>query len=110
MEVHVFFSFSGYIIEVDGPHMGANSDSQITKHIITAARLQVQNIASWLRPGDIVIVDRGFYDAVEFLQDMGIDVRSIIAEHLLHIYFISKLFVALPCRLHFKAVCSPVVY
>ncbi len=61
--------------------MGANSDSQITKHIITAARLQAQNIASWLRPGDIVIVDRGFYDVVEFLQDMGIDVRSLIAEH-----------------------------
>ena len=68
----------GYIIELAGPYMGANSDSQITKQIIQEARDQGKNIASWLRPGDILIVDRGFYDVVELLRDMGVDVSCLL--------------------------------
>jgi 3-deoxy-D-arabino-heptulosonate 7-phosphate (DAHP) synthase len=29
-------------------------------------------MSNWLREGDIVVVDRGFRDSVEFLNDLGI--------------------------------------
>ncbi len=55
--------------------MGANSDSQITKKIIQDARRAAENFASWLDRDDILIVDRGFFDCVDILQDMGFQVR-----------------------------------
>ncbi len=72
---HFKMVFAGYIIEISGPYMGANSDSQITKKIIQDARRAAENFASWLDRDDILIVDRGFFDCVDVLQDMGFQVR-----------------------------------
>ncbi len=63
-------------MDIDGPYMGANSDSDITKSIVNDARNGARNITSWLRPQDIMIVDRGFYDTVDVLRDMGFDVSN----------------------------------
>ncbi len=66
---------AGYIIDISGPFMGANSDSQITKQLVEEARNATQNIMTWMDPDDIFIVDRGFYDCLDVLRDMGFEVQ-----------------------------------
>ncbi len=73
-KVIVSFSIIGYIIHIDGPHMGANGDSQITKEMISKAQTQAESVFKWMRDNDLFIVDRGFYDCLDILRDMGFKV------------------------------------
>ncbi|XP_060073207.1 uncharacterized protein LOC132553020 [Ylistrum balloti] len=63
----------GYILDVLGPYLadGSNNDASITKHMLKAN----EEASKWFKPGDIFIVDRGFRDAVRFLEDRGFDVK-----------------------------------
>lgn len=63
----------GYILEVLGPYYadGSNSDASITKHFLTSN----EDSKQWFRNGDVFLVDRGFRDAVEFLENNNISVR-----------------------------------
>ncbi|XP_053391975.1 uncharacterized protein LOC128554692 [Mercenaria mercenaria] len=64
----------GYILTVLGPYYanGNNNDANIMKHVFD---VNDENISSWLRDDDIIIVDRGFRDAIKFLEDLGLTVH-----------------------------------
>ena len=64
----------GYILSVFGPYYanGKNNDAEITKHCFIS---NSEDINSWLKPNDIFIVDRGFRDAVTFLEERGLKVH-----------------------------------
>ena len=66
----------GYILDISGPYMGANSDSQIMKQIADDARNAARNVMSWMNPDDIFLVDRGFFDCLDILRDMGFKVQN----------------------------------
>jgi hypothetical protein len=46
---------------------GKNNDANILIH---GLKTNAEDMSNWLREGDIVVVDRGFRDSVEFLNDL----------------------------------------
>ncbi|CAC5361691.1 unnamed protein product [Mytilus coruscus] len=70
----VFVTTSGYIISVIGPYFsdGKNNDAQIMKHII---QHDIEEFKEWVTEDDILIVDRGFRDAIDLLQEIGIQTK-----------------------------------
>lgn len=65
---------TGYILEVLGPFYadGQNNDAAIiTAHMNAAA----ENLKSWLREKDVIVVDRGFRDSVEMLEGLDLIVK-----------------------------------
>ena len=62
----VFISTSGYVLSVLGPYLSdsKNNEAQILNHVLE----NIEEIHSWLHVDDVVIVDRGFRDAVDFLE------------------------------------------
>ena len=65
------FASDGYIITVIGPYLadGKNNDAQITKH---AFGNNVENIKNWFQADDVMVVDRGYRDCLDFLAELGI--------------------------------------
>lgn len=61
---------TGYIVSCMGPYFAdyKNNDAEITKHIIYNNK---ESIVEWLEKGDILVVDRGFRDALDYLHLMG---------------------------------------
>ncbi|WAQ99822.1 hypothetical protein MAR_024195 [Mya arenaria] len=61
----------GHYISVLGPYLsdGKNNDAKILNHIINT---NVEDIKSYVHPGDIFVVDRGFRDSLQLLEDLGI--------------------------------------
>ena len=61
---------TGYIVSCMGPYFAGykNNDAEITKHIMYNNK---ENIGEWLRKGDILVVDRGFRDALDHLRLLG---------------------------------------
>jgi hypothetical protein len=59
---------------VFGPFLadGHNNDASIIKHII---KNNDQGIKTWLHDDDIIIVDRGFRDAVYSMEELGLQVK-----------------------------------
>ena len=70
----VIVGSDGYILTVLGPYYadGKNNDAAITKHMFAR---NYENINEWMKDGDICIVDRGFRDAVEYLEERGYNVK-----------------------------------
>lgn len=64
----------GYILTVFGPYYasGKNNDAEITKHCFTR---NSEDICDKIKPEDVFIVDRGFRDAVAFLEEKGLKVH-----------------------------------
>lgn len=62
---------TGYIVSVLGPYLAdsKNSDANIPNHMI---RSNAEQMKEWVREGDIFVVDRGFRDSGEILNDLGI--------------------------------------
>ncbi|CAF3390049.1 unnamed protein product [Rotaria sp. Silwood2] len=58
---------TGYIVSCLGPYFAdyKNNDAAITKHIIYNNK---ENITQWLHKGDILVIDRGFRDALDYLH------------------------------------------
>lgn len=64
----------GYILSVLGPYLsnGKNNDAAITRHMVTR---NSEGMNDWLQDNDLCIVDRGFRDVVEFLEERGLSVK-----------------------------------
>ncbi|CAG2202914.1 GTF2I [Mytilus edulis] len=62
---------TGHIISVLGLYHAdyKNSDANIIKHNFKVNMVQMTD---WITEGDILIVDRGFRDAVDFPEEMGV--------------------------------------
>ena len=58
---------TGYIVSCLGPYFAdyKNNDAAITKHINYHNK---ENITQWLQKGDILVIDRGFRDALDYLH------------------------------------------
>lgn len=59
---------------MEGPFLadGRNNDASIAKHIFVNNK---QNILNWLNEDDIIVVDRGFRDAVNTIRRFGFNVE-----------------------------------
>lgn len=64
----------GYILTVLGPYLAdeKNSDAKITEHMLNS---NVKDIIDWFEEDDVLVVDRGFRDAVDILKDFGINAQ-----------------------------------
>ena len=64
----------GYILSVLGPYLSnaKNNDAAITRHILST---NSEGMNDWLQDNDLCIVDRGFRDVVEFLEERGLCVQ-----------------------------------
>ena len=51
---------------------GHNNDASIIKHVINNNE---QHVKEWLHADDIVIVDRGFRDAVHVMEELELQVK-----------------------------------
>lgn len=60
----------GTIIDIFGPFPANKNDAEIISIVFNT--FPIENI---FRPGDVVLLDRGFRDAVKFLKDKNLDVR-----------------------------------
>jgi len=71
----VIVTSDGYILSVLGPYFSDyhNNDAAITKHLF---KNNLENVNQWFQADDVCIVDRGFWDAVEYLEDQGYNVKS----------------------------------
>jgi hypothetical protein len=64
----------GYILSVLGPYFSDyhNNDAAITKHLF---KNNLENVNQWFQ-ADVCVVDRGFWDAAEYQEDQGYNVKS----------------------------------
>ncbi|RWR98684.1 uncharacterized protein B4U79_03113, partial [Dinothrombium tinctorium] len=60
----------GFIIEANGPFVGANNDASITQFMLNIEA----DLFKLLIPGDFILVDRGFRDVVDPLKSKGYNV------------------------------------
>ena len=74
-------STDGYIVSMLGPYFSdyKNNDAEITKHIIYNNR---EDILDWMKPNDVLVVDRGFRDSLDDLHKFGYKTKMP--------YFLSK--------------------
>lgn len=70
----VVITTTGYCIAILGPYMAdaKNNDGSILNHMLAS---NVQDIKNWIEKEDIFIVDRGFRDSLDFLEDFGINAK-----------------------------------
>ena len=70
----VVVTTTGYFIAILGLYMAdvKNNDGSILNHMLAS---NVQDIKNWIENEDIFIVDRGFRDSLEFLEDLGIKAK-----------------------------------
>ena len=71
----VVTSTDGYILSILGPYLadGKNNDASIVQHMM---RSNEENMMEWFKKEDILILDRGFRDAEEFLNECGFRTES----------------------------------
>ena len=64
----------GYNLSVLGPYLadGKNNDSAILNSIIQG---NVEEIKNWLEKDDLLVVDRGFRDSIDYLEKIGLNTR-----------------------------------
>ena len=63
-------STDGYIVSILDPYFAyyKNNDATITKNIIYNNK---EDILDWLKPDDVLVVDRGFRDVLDDLDTFG---------------------------------------
>lgn len=63
----VIVGTDGYILNVIGPYFAdsLNNDVSITKHFLRHSH----PARSWFKENDVVVVDRGFRNAIDFLEN-----------------------------------------
>ena len=64
-----------YILSVLGPYFSDyhNNHPAITKHFF---KNNLENVNQWFQADHVYIVDRGFWDDVEYLEDQGYNGKS----------------------------------
>ncbi|XP_063418005.1 uncharacterized protein LOC134700555 [Mytilus trossulus] len=67
----VVVTTTGYFVTVLGPYFAdcKNNDAAILKHMLNT---NVEDIKEWVQDNDVFVVDRGFRDSLELLDDLGI--------------------------------------
>ncbi|XP_062587204.1 uncharacterized protein LOC134248846 [Saccostrea cucullata] len=67
----VVVTTTGYYVTAVGPYLAdiKNNDANILTHMLKS---NVEDIKHWVHENDIFVVDRGFRDAICFLEDLGI--------------------------------------
>ncbi|KAK3094016.1 hypothetical protein FSP39_022976 [Pinctada imbricata] len=65
---------TGYLVSVLGPYLAdtRNNDSSILKHMLATNAEEMKN---WIQEDDIFVVDRGFRDSADILQELGIKMQ-----------------------------------
>ena len=60
----------GYVVSTFGPYYAdsKNNDAEITKNIFMNNK---DSARDWLKPGDILVIDRGFRDCLPLLENLG---------------------------------------
>ena len=68
----VMVTTTGYIVTIFGPFYSDfhNNDASILKHVMLN---NYEEILTWIRDGDVMILDRGFRDSLGVLKALGID-------------------------------------
>ena len=68
----VMVTTTGYIVTIFGPFFSdfQNNDASILKHVMLN---NYEDILTWIKEGDIMILDRGFRDSLGILKALGID-------------------------------------
>lgn len=71
MKPMIVVTATGYIVSVLGPYLAdsKNNDASILRHMIYHNAEELRN---WLQEEDVFVVDRGFRDAQDVLEDVGI--------------------------------------
>ena len=61
---------NGYILDVHGPYFadGKNNDAAILRHHMEQDGI---NLKTWLQPNDVLLLDRGYRDVLDYLQSHG---------------------------------------
>lgn len=67
----VICTTSGYFLSILGPYFAdsKNNDAAILNHAIAK---NVDTIRQWVKEEDVMVVDRGFRDSLQVLEDLGI--------------------------------------
>lgn len=68
----IIVSTTGYFVSVLGPYIARNNDATILNHIMHS---NLEDIRSWVQEEDIFVVDRGFRDSLDCLEQMGINAK-----------------------------------
>jgi hypothetical protein len=68
----VMVTTTGYIVTIFGPFFSDfhNNDASILKHVMLK---NYEDILTWIKEDDIMILDRGFRDSLGVLKALGID-------------------------------------
>jgi hypothetical protein len=64
----------GFILDVHGPYF-SDSRNNDARMLVDQYNVDVEGIRRWFMEGDIFIVDRGYRDAIPFLENLGIHHR-----------------------------------
>jgi len=62
----------GYILEVEGMYPGTNNDASIATHFLIDPNPNGFN--SFFNPDDVIMVDRGFRDCCDLIEEMGMKI------------------------------------
>ncbi|XP_061177700.1 uncharacterized protein LOC133186476 [Saccostrea echinata] len=65
----VIVSTTGYFVSVMGPYIAKNNDATILNH---AMKTNIDDICNLVKEEDIFVIDRGFRDSLDYLEQMGI--------------------------------------
>ncbi|XP_069109614.1 uncharacterized protein [Argopecten irradians] len=67
----VIVTTTGYIVSILGPYLAdsKNNDASILEHNISS---NMEHMKDWLQEDDLLVVDRGFRDSLDFLNDLGL--------------------------------------
>ncbi|XP_062599343.1 uncharacterized protein LOC134260823 [Saccostrea cucullata] len=68
----VIVSTTGYFVSVMGPYIAKNNDATILNHVM---KTNIEDICNWVREDDIFVIDRGFRDSLDYLEQMGIKAK-----------------------------------
>lgn len=65
----VVVTTTGYFVSILGPYLAKNNDASILNHML---KCNVEEIMDFVKENDIFVVDRGFRDSLDLLEDLGI--------------------------------------
>jgi hypothetical protein len=68
----VIVTTTGHFLSVMGPYLAKNNDATILTHIMKS---NIEDIRNWVQENDIFIVDRGFRDSLDYLEELGIQAK-----------------------------------
>ncbi|XP_052090260.1 uncharacterized protein LOC127726916 [Mytilus californianus] len=70
----MFVTTTGYIVSVIGPYL-CNSKNNDAKILNSIFKNNLEKIKEWFETNDVVVVDRGFRDSIDLLEEFGIQIK-----------------------------------